>query len=382
MTRQAQVGAFAIVALLLLFGVFYVITDFGTRHTGYRIGVHFQSAAGLTPGALVYFSGVDVGSVDSIAAAARQHRRRHPRDQSRHRHSGGLEVSDPSAADRLAGVVIMSPASAPAGRAASAPGASDRAAAAGTNGVSIADLLRQGQGEIKRFDSLMALIEARTPKLLNTLQTTLDNANDSDDLDASASSPRSATRCRAASTAASQNIVELSATLNGAATTDSKKVGVLLDQFNSTAVALNKSMTALQSRLPPIRGSRQTSSRRPRASPRRRRRWPRCTKDLRTVTGDPQTQAQMRNTIANLDAVMQKANSLLGAARRNEQRLRRRHQRDAGAADGAEHVALPALSRRGSHDATRAHRRLTADARERSREARPRCANLVAIRCA
>ena len=66
MTRQAQVGAFAIVALLLLFGVFYVVTDFGTRHTGYRIGVHFQSAAGLTPGALVYFSGVDVGSVDSI----------------------------------------------------------------------------------------------------------------------------------------------------------------------------------------------------------------------------------------------------------------------------------------------------------------------------
>ncbi len=66
MTRQAQVGAFAIVALLLLFGIFYVITDFGTRHTGYRIGVHFQSAAGLTPGALVYFSGVGVGSVDSI----------------------------------------------------------------------------------------------------------------------------------------------------------------------------------------------------------------------------------------------------------------------------------------------------------------------------
>src|SRR5580698_8221570 len=33
---------------------------------------------------------------------------------------------------------------------------------------------------------------------------------------------------------------------------------------------------------------------------------------LGTVTGDPQTQAQMRNTIANLDAVMQKANALLG----------------------------------------------------------------------
>ncbi|MBV9015387.1 MAG: hypothetical protein JO058_06995, partial [Alphaproteobacteria bacterium] len=62
MTRQAQVGAFAITALLLLFGVFYVITDFATRHTGYRVGVHFRSAAGVTPGAQVYFSGVDIGS--------------------------------------------------------------------------------------------------------------------------------------------------------------------------------------------------------------------------------------------------------------------------------------------------------------------------------
>ena len=32
-------GAFAIVALLLLFGIFYIVTDFGTRHTGYRVGV-------------------------------------------------------------------------------------------------------------------------------------------------------------------------------------------------------------------------------------------------------------------------------------------------------------------------------------------------------
>jgi hypothetical protein len=35
-------------------------------------------------------------------------------------------------------------------------------------------------------------------------------------------------------------------------------------------------------------------------------------KDLRTVTGDPQTQAQLRDTVANLDATLQKANSLLG----------------------------------------------------------------------
>src|SRR5271157_5947737 len=66
MSRQAQVGSFAILALLLLFGMFFIITDFATRHTGYRVGIHFNSAAGLRSGALIYFSGVTVGTVDSI----------------------------------------------------------------------------------------------------------------------------------------------------------------------------------------------------------------------------------------------------------------------------------------------------------------------------
>jgi hypothetical protein len=35
--------------------------------------------------------------------------------------------------------------------------------------------------------------------------------------------------------------------------------------------------------------------------------------DLRNVTGDPQTQEQVKNTIANADAAMQRVNSLLGA---------------------------------------------------------------------
>src|SRR5438270_11543721 len=66
LTRQAQLGVFAIAALLFLFGIFYVITDYGTRHSGYRFGVHFASAAGLPTGAQVFFSGVTVGTVDQI----------------------------------------------------------------------------------------------------------------------------------------------------------------------------------------------------------------------------------------------------------------------------------------------------------------------------
>ncbi len=123
----------------------------------------------------------------------------------------------------------------------------------GLNGASIADLLEQGQGELKRFDTVMSLIEARTPKLLDTLQTTLNNANDltvSDEGVAAAAFGRAARArhraSKAALTAASANVEQLSATLNGAATTDSKKVGALLDQFQSTSVALNRSMSALQ----------------------------------------------------------------------------------------------------------------------------------------
>ncbi len=66
MSRFAQLGLFAIVALALLFVSFFVITDMGGRRSGYRIGVHFAGASGLPPGARVLLSGVDVGSVERI----------------------------------------------------------------------------------------------------------------------------------------------------------------------------------------------------------------------------------------------------------------------------------------------------------------------------
>ncbi len=185
------------------------------------------------------------------------------------------------------------------------------------NGTSIADLLEQGQGELKRFDTVMSLIEQRTPKLLNTLQTTLNNANDLTLSTKSSLQQLSSellalgTSLQGNLTAASVNVAQLSATLNGTATTDSKKVGALLDEFQSTAVALNRSMTALQDLAtdPRLKANILATTQ---SIAETTQTLAALTKDLRTVTGDPQTQAQMRNTIANLDAVMQKANSLLG----------------------------------------------------------------------
>ncbi len=317
MTRQAQVGAFAIVALLLLFGIFYVVTDFGTRHTGYRIGVHFQSAAGLTPGALVYFSGVGVGSVDSIVLL--------PDNTVDVILAVNRDIDVPAASRFLIqapltgspSLIIVPPRQKPPVPLLPRQVLPIADQPRGSNTATIADLLEQGQGEMKRFDTVMAQIEQKTPKLLNTLQETLNNAN-SLTVTTKASMERLSGELLAMGqnlqgslSEASANVVELSSTLNNAATTDSKKIGVLLDQFQATSVALNRSMSALQDLAtdPRLKANILTTTQ---SIADTTQTLAALTKDLRTVTGDPQTQAQMRNTIANLDAVMQKANSLLG----------------------------------------------------------------------
>ncbi|MBV8067996.1 MAG: MCE family protein [Candidatus Eremiobacteraeota bacterium] len=305
MTRQAQVGAFAIVALLLLFGVFYVITDFGTRHTGYRIGVHFRSAAGLTPGGLVYFSGVDVGSVDSVELLADNTvdvilAINHDVDIPA---SSKFLIQAPLTGSPI--LAILPPREKP-------PLAllprrvlpiSDQPQ--GVNGASIADLLNQGQGELRQLGRVMAMIERRTPKLMDTLQTTLNNAND-----LTVSTKEALQRISTPLLGASENFEELSATLNSSAAIDSRKVGALLDQFQATATALNGSMVALRNLAtdPRLKANVIATTQNIAETTAT---LAELTKDLRTVTGNPQTQEQLRNTIANLDAVMQKANSLL-----------------------------------------------------------------------
>ena len=317
MTRQAQVGAFAILALLLLFGVFYVISGFWdaayrlSRRSALPIGGgrHARRAGVLQRrgrGSVDSIKLLDDNTVDVILAV-------------------NHEIDIPSASKFLIQapltgspvVVIIPPRQKPPVPLLPREVLPISEQPHGINGSSVADLLEQGQGELRRFDTVMALVEARTPKLLDTLQTTLNNANDltlstksslarlSDELLALGNN------LQGSLTNASANIVELSATLNSSATVDSKKVGALLDQFQSTAVSLNRSMTALQDLAtdPRLKANILATTE---SIAETTQTLAALTKDLRTVTGDPQTQAQMRNTIANLDAVMQKANSLLG----------------------------------------------------------------------
>ena len=313
MTRQAQVGAFALLALLLLFAVFYVITDFGTRHTGYRLGIHFESAAGLHSGALVYFSGVTVGTVDTITLL--------PDNTVDVILAVNRDVDIPVASRFLIqapltgdpNLIIVPPRP--------IPGSPPLPMLArevlpiaeqprGTNTATIADLLEQGQGEIVKLDAMLSELERREPKLLDTLQSALTNANDVT-VSLKSSIGSIASELQSSLARASSNLVALTDTLNGTVQLNSPRISDILTNFEQTSHALNASMTSLQSLAtdPNLKSNVLATTKNIAETTEN---IAGITHDLRGVTSDPQTQAQLKNTIANLDATLQKANSLLG----------------------------------------------------------------------
>ena len=313
MSRQAQVGAFALLALLLLFAVFYVITDFGTRHTGYRVGIHFESAAGLHSGALVYFSGVTVGTVDTITLL--------PDNTVDVVLAINRDVDIPVASRFLIQAPLTGDPSlviVPPRPVAGAPPLPMLAREVlpipdqpmGTNTATIADLLEQGQGEIVKLDAMLSDLARREPKLLDTLQSALTNANDvTVSLKGSIGSISSELQSSLAQ--ASSNLVALTNTLNGTVQMNSSRINDILANFQQTSHALNASMASLQSLAtdPSLKSNVLATTK---SIADTTANIAGITSDLRNVTSDPQTQAQLKNTVANLDATLQKANSLLG----------------------------------------------------------------------
>ena len=321
MSRQAQLGLFAIIALVLLFGIFYVITDFGTRHSGYRVGVHFATAAGLPTGAQVFFSGVTVGTVDQVqllqdnsvdVILAIQNGINIPKESK-------FLIQAPLTGTPNVLIVPPIPKPLPAGYMATPlpPGEvlphevlpiADQPI--GIASPSIADLLQEGQGEVRRLDTMLATLEEREPQLLNTLQTALANVNDMTTQLRGTIADVSGTLDSTMQQAGS-HIVNMTATLDDTMGRNQYKIDKLLSTLDSTAVALNQSMDQLASLAtdPRLKNNliSTTSNIRDLTG-----NIAGLTGDLRTVTGNPQTQAQLRDTVANLDATTQKADSLLG----------------------------------------------------------------------
>ncbi len=310
MSKQAQVGAFAIVAIALLFLIFYYMSDFGTRHTGYQLGVHYQSAAGLQGGASVLFSGVQVGTVESVNLL--------PDDTVDVILAVNHDIGIPTASRFLIeapvtgspSVVIVPPHGGPLPYPTLPPGiAPVSEQPQGTNAATIGDLLQQGQGEIRRLDTILAELQVREPRLLATLQMTLENANDmTRNLNRSISELADTLNSDLGSAGA--NIAQMAETLNSAAALDAPKVDRLITQLSATSNELNRSMAAIEGLAtdPQLHANViATTANIAQAT----HTLAQLTADLRNVTGDPQTQAHMRDMIANLDATLERANSLL-----------------------------------------------------------------------
>lgn len=321
MSRQAQLGLFAVVALVLLFGIFYVITDFGTRHSGYRIGVHFASAAGLPTGAQVFFSGVTVGTVDQVqllpdnsvdVILAIQNNISIPKDSK-------FLIQAPLTGTPNMIVVPPVPRPLPVGYTAT-PLPQEAILPKrilpidqqpiGAASPTIADLLQQGQGEVRRLDTMLATLEDREPKLLNTLQTALENVDTMTTQLKGTVADLSGT-LDTTMQSAGNNIVSMTSTLNNTLTRNQYKIDSMLTSLDRTAVALNKSMDSLQSLAgdPRLKNNLIATTANVRDLTQN---ISGLTGDLRSITGNPQTQVQLRDTVANLDATMQKADSLLG----------------------------------------------------------------------
>ena len=329
MNRQTLVGIFTIIALLGLFAIFVVLENYGTQGR-YKIGVHFKSAAGLHRGALVYESGVVVGTVDSTillpedftvdVILAINNNVDVPRD-------ARFLIQAPLTGESTLEIVPRVPAPRPSGMA--APTNAPNAVAVlprqvlpldqqpeGTNPATIQDLLDQGQGEVRRLDRMLADLERREPKLLNTFQSALDNANQ-----ISVTTNRSFGRLSArldsltstlqvALEQGSANINDLTAQLDASVRRNTGHFDSIVAALDASARDLNRTadhVTSLASDpqlrsniLQTTQGIAQTATT-----------FASIAHDLREVTGNPQTQAQLRDTVANVDAAAQKANSLL-----------------------------------------------------------------------
>jgi ABC-type transporter Mla subunit MlaD len=329
MNRQALVGIFTIAALVGLFAVFIVLANVGTQGR-YKIGVHFKSAAGLHRGALVYESGVVVGVVDQtnllpedftveviLAINSNVDVPRNAR----------FLIQAPLTGDSTLEIVPAVPAPQPSGMA--APTNAPAAVAVlprevlpinqqpqGTNPATIQDLLDQGQGEVRRLDSMLAELARREPELLNSLQSSLNNAN-ALSVGANREFTRLAARVDSLTSTLQVALEQNSATLSDVTTQLDNTVRRNTGHFDAIVASLDASardlnrtadhVTALASDpqlksniLQTTQGIAQTATT-----------FASIASDLHNVTGNAQTQAQLRDTVANVDAAAQKANSLL-----------------------------------------------------------------------
>ncbi|HEV3158100.1 MAG TPA: MlaD family protein [Candidatus Baltobacteraceae bacterium] len=324
MSRQAIVGLFTLIAIIVFAGFLVILTDFGTRASGYRIGVRFQSASGLEAGAAAFLSGVPIGTVDQVVlepdyttdviVAIKPHYEI-PR-------GSRFLIQAPLTGEPV--LLIVPPkvivGAAPTGETPVLPHevlALDQQPR-GFNSASVGDLFDQGQNEVQRFDKLLAQLQQTTPALLKELQATLHNTNQLTqraDLSLLVLSRQVTDLVAQVSTSlntSGNNVVSMTNTLNQTTARNSQRVDSLLATLQETSSSLNRSTEALAK----ISGDPKLHENVVETTHQLEQTTESIhslVADLRQVTGNPQTQGQLRDAVAQLDATAQRINSLAGS---------------------------------------------------------------------
>ena len=317
MTKRAQVGLFTIIAALAVFGVFYVLNDIGTRSRGYKIGVHFRSANGLHQAAYVYLSGVPIGAVDRVILQPD--------------YSVDVVMAIKPEYDIPVGskYLIQAPLTGEPNVIIAPPRDVNESTPKlarvllpidqqpeGTNPTTFADLIEEGQGEVKRLDNILSQVQGATPELLRQLQITMRNASavsQTANESLSELSRRALFLTDQLSTtlgSSGRNVQALTDTLARTTARDSKQVDMLLAQLTMTATSLNVAVESLRevATNPEVKENLISTTR---SLAQTAHTFAELTNDLRQVTANPQTQAQLRDTVAQIDASSQKLDSLL-----------------------------------------------------------------------
>jgi ABC-type transporter Mla subunit MlaD len=318
MDRQARVGLFAIIGLIAVFAVFYVLSDLGARTRGYKIGVRFNSAAGLHRSAYVYLSGVPIGIVDDVTLLPD------------YTTDVIMAINPGYGIPSNARFLIQAPLTGEPSVLIQPPRPGVTAAPTlppevlsldeqpvGVAPASIGELLEQGQGEVRRFDRILAMLEKRSPRLLDELDRTLKSASElSESANQSLGLLTShadslVTSLQATARDAGRNVTELSGTLNATVQRNSGRIDSLLAQLNHTSRSFEVTVDALRdvATNPEVKNNLLDTTRSFAATAKT---FSELANDLRQVSGNPQTQAQLRDTVARIDASSQKIDSLLG----------------------------------------------------------------------
>ena len=318
MSRQAIVGAFTLLGFIALFAVYFTLSNFAARVNGYNIGVRFDDAGGLTVGAAVYESGVQVGTVSKIQLQP---------DYSVdvimtifHKYNIPLASKFTLSAPLTGGSSIYVTAPKQAGNVAILPHYVIMPVSAqphGENPPSLSDVLSEGQPALAKMNDLLADLSKREPKLLDHLQAAIDNAN-SLAMTANGALREFADRgntllasMQTSLKAASGNIVDLTGQLDDTMKRNGGRVDTLLTSLNSTASSLSAATASMaklannpQLRDDILKTTAQIAITMTNMSA--------LSADLRHAAEDPATQGQLKDTLAHIDAVSQRASSLLG----------------------------------------------------------------------